>query len=439
VRPKSPSQHERQMSAGVGRLWWIAVSGVALVALVTRVSNAFLLPPLIDYDAFGHGLNAFALYQGHLPDPRSWAGFHPPLYYAVAACLWHLLPPELSVQTALRLLSLAAGAGAVWWTNRVLARRLEPLDAAVVCVVAFCTPVVIIATSMIGNETTCALLVTGTLARLTVPPPRGASAVRHAAWTGVLAGLAALAKATGLIAIATLAIFYAHRLWRQPRQLLATLAAASIAPLLLLGLFYAHLVAASGGSLGAVISGSVTSADNREAMAEQPPGFRTLAHYLSFPSAALLMPYYKAPGLMESVPGLLYTTLQADGLGDFMPASRDRASHSGATLAIAGILPSALALAGFARAIRRPARYGWLAGPSLFAGLLAMAFVYYTVALPRYSAVKASYLLGALLPATSALGIGLEAASPRWRGLLRLLLLLVAVCDVWILWQGRWR
>jgi hypothetical protein len=71
-------------------------------AVVARIHNAFAFPALADFDGPGHALNFFALYEGRLPDPASWSGFHPPLAYALGAALWHLLPDAIPVHAALR-------------------------------------------------------------------------------------------------------------------------------------------------------------------------------------------------------------------------------------------------------------------------------------------------------------------------------------------------
>jgi hypothetical protein len=416
----------------------VAVGVVLCVAAAARISNAFLLRPLKDYDAPGHALNAFALYEGHLPDPLSWSGFHPPLYYAVGAVIWHLLPESFPVHVALRLLSLVAGAGAVALAWSVLKRHFEPLDAAVVATVAFCTPVVLIATSMLGNETMCALFVTAALARLCALPKDPQALPRHAAVTGLLAAFAALAKATGMIAICSVLLSYTLHGWRDRKRALATLAAATAVPLLLLTPLYVQLLREAGGSPASLISGSAASPDVRAEMAEQPPGFRRLSQYFSFPAVAVLAPAYAAPGLAESVPGLFYATLQADGQAQFLPLTETTVYEAGRALALAGLLPTALALIGMVRALRSPRRFAWAAPLALFGGLIVLAFLRYVWIFPHYSAVKASYVLSALLPGMAALALGLDATKGRVRSALRLGLLAVAVLDTTLLWIGLW-
>ena len=107
------------------------------------------------------------------------------------------------MHAALRLLSAAAGFAALAITWRTLRSFVSPADAAITAAVVASAPVFAIATSMLGNETLCALFATAALARLCALPDEPERLARHALGTGVLAGLAALAKSTGLVVVAT--------------------------------------------------------------------------------------------------------------------------------------------------------------------------------------------------------------------------------------------
>ena len=89
-----------------------AALAVVLGTVALRVHGAFAIQPMRGFDAPGHLLNAGALYVGELPDPASWSGFHPPLYYAAVAALWHIQPASLPLHVGARLLSLLASLGA---------------------------------------------------------------------------------------------------------------------------------------------------------------------------------------------------------------------------------------------------------------------------------------------------------------------------------------
>lgn len=422
------------------RLVWLA-RGLLALAFGAQLSNAFLLPSLNDYDAPGHALNAFALYSGRLPDPHSWSGFHPPLYYALGAGVWRLSEGWLPADVALRLVSVAAGLLAVRILERALRRRVPAGDAAVVALVAYCTPAVLISSAMLGNEALCMALVTAALARLVGLPESAARApLRHALGTGAFAALAVLTKVTAAL-VAPVA--FAAYLWCFRASLRRAAAAALLVaalPALAAGLHFAHLMRATSSGPAVVLSGSVASAEARAEMAVQPPGVRRLADYFSFPIAAIVRPHVTSEGLASSVPGLFYATLQADAMGFHLPAaSHPRALAAGALLAAAGLLPSALALYGLLRLLRRPREHAWLWFPSAYALGLAAAYFYYQWSIPHYSAGKASYVVSALLPAAGWLALGIGALAPRPAAAARVLLVGVAALDALLLWQGLWR
>lgn len=422
------------------RLVWLA-RGLLALAFGAQLSNAFLLPALADYDAPGHALNAFALYSGRLPDPHTWSGFHPPLYYALGAALWRLTEGWLPAQAALRLVSVLSGLCAVLVVERALRRRVPAGDAALVALVAYCTPVVVIAGAMLGNEALCMALVTAVLARLAgLPGSAPRRPLRHALGTGALAALALLTKVTAVLVAPVAAAAYLAWLRPSLRRGAAAALVALALPALAAGLHFGHLMKATASGPSVVLSGSVASAEARTEMASQPPGVRRLADYLSFPIAAILRPHVTSEGLASSVPGLFYATLEADAMGAYLPAAtQPRALAAGALLATAGLLPSALALYGLLRLLRRPREHAWLLFATAYALALALAYAYYQWSIPHYSAGKASYVASALLPAAGWLALGLGGLAERAGAAARVLLLGVAVLDATLLWQGLWR
>jgi hypothetical protein len=80
-----------------------------------------------------------------------------------------------------------------------------------------------------------------------------------------------------------------------------------------------------------------------------------------------------------------------------------------------------------------------MAAPLLFAALLFAAFIVQTWMVPRFSAVKASYLLSALLPASLALGVGVATARPRARVVVRGALLAIGGYATFLTWYGWWK
>jgi len=420
------------------RAWLVAAALVAAAALLARLHNAFAYPPLHDYDAAGHALNVFALYQGRLPDPHSWSGFHPPLYYALGALLWHALPEAIPVHAALRILSAAAGFGAIAIAWRALRRVVSPADAAVVAALVACAPVVAIATSMLGNETSCALFTTAALARTMRIPDDPRAARRHGSVSALLAALAALSKSTGLVALGVVGLAYAWRLRRAGVSfaMRAMLAMGGVALVLLLPQ-YGRLAIETRSPLGVISGGQLADQAGNE-MSVQPPGERHLADYVSFPVAALVAPYQDAPGMVQSVPGPLYAGTWADAQGAFLPTQVSVVRDAAAGAALLGLVPTLLAIAGLVRILRRSELRAVAATPLVFAALLFAAFLAQTWVVPRYTAVKASYLLSALLPAALALAVGVAEASGRWRTLWRAALLATAAYMTFLTWYGWW-
>ncbi len=416
--------------------WLIAAGIVVAVALWARVFSIRALPAMTDFDAPGHVLNTFSLLEGRLAPPSSWLGFHPPLYHAIGALGWAVLPTSLRVDVWLRLLSLAAGMATLAVAFAALRKRTTTADAAVVCALAAGVPVFAIATTMLGNETLCALFVTILLASLLGRSESGASQkLSHAISLGVVGGLAALAKSTGWLAVGIAGLTVAWQQRAQPRRMVAALALIGGLPLLLAGPFYARIVAAAGGSPFALVSSAALSPDLALMMSRQPPGERHLRDYVSVPAATFLAPRFDQPGMTESVPGLLYASTWADGHGHLVWLN-DNALRVAPFLTIAGLVPSTLFAIG-ALSIFRRRRPGELACLG-FAAILLVSLLRYSWVLPHYSPLKASYLLAALLPALLALVRGLETVPRRLLPTVRASLLALSLLGTFFTTYGWW-
>jgi hypothetical protein len=411
--------------------WEALALGALGLAFAARLAGAFTLLPLSEFDAAGHALNAFRLYEGRLPELSSWLGFHPPLYYALGALVWHALPDSLPVHAELRILSTLAGFAALALAFLSLRRVVGPADAAAVVALAGSLPAFAGSAGTLGNETLCAAFATAALARLV---DLGEPGPRHALATGILAGLAALSKATGLLVVGIAGLAYLVALRRAPRRALAAAAAVAVAAGLLAGPHYLRLLAATGRPL-AVVSGAATSRDLQRLMETQPPGERHVSDYVHVPAATLLHPDRRDEALLRSVPGLLYAASFADALGTLLPLD-DAAGLLARrrSLALLGLVPTLLLAAGLVRVLRRRVLLARLGFPLLFGALLSAALLWYTWTLPSYSAVKPSYLLPALLPALLLVGLGLAPWPARVRTGLRALLLGIAVAATLLTW-----
>lgn len=419
------------------RRWLAAVLLVLAASLSTRVHDLTAFAPLHDFDGPGHAANVLALERGELPDPTSWGGFHPPLYYAIGAAVWWALPERLPVHVGLRAISMLAGIALALVAWRSLRRFVPEPDAAIAATLLFCSPVFTISSTMIGNEMLGACLVTVALARLTAIPA-GSSVLRHAAVTGLWLGAALVTKSSALVAVCAAALAYLVAARAAPRRAFAAAVLSGALSLVVASPHYVRLFHASGGSLMAVVSGAAMAEQAKAEMGSQPPGERHAGDYFSLPLATFLAPHHAAPGLVSSVPGLLYASAFADGHGEFLPGEVPSVLAAESVLALGGIVPTLLATAGLLRMLRTPRRFGRAFGPMLLGALMLAALVRYTWALPTYSAVKASYLLPAALPATLLLALGLANLSPRGRAAARGFCLALAAAASAVLWQGWW-
>jgi len=151
-----------------------------------------------------------------------------------------------------------------------------------------------------------------------------------------------------------------------------------------------------------------------------------------------LAPFKDAQGMVSSVPGLLYATVWADGQGEFLPVTVRSVVGAASIVALLGLVPTLVAGVGLVRILRRPALRGAMGAPLLFGALLFAALLAQTWWVPRFSAVKASYLLSALLPGALLLGIGVATARPRVRVALRCALLAIGAYATFLTWWGWW-
>jgi hypothetical protein len=249
---------------------------------------------------------------------------------------------------------------------------------------------------------------------------------------------ALLTKSSALVAVGVAGLAYVVAARAAPRRALAAAALVVALPLVAASPHYARLLRASGGSLMSVVSGAAMAAQVQEEMRSQPPGERHVGDYFSLPLATFLAPHHSAPGLVRSVPGLLYASVWADGHGEFLPANVPGVLAAAALVTLGGIVPTLLAAAGLLHVLRNPRGVARAFGPLLLGALLLAALVRYTWVLPTYSAVKASYLLPAALPSSLLLAWGLADRSPRVRALARSFCLALSLVASGVLWQGWW-
>jgi len=270
-------------------------------------------------------------------------------------------------------------------------------------------------------------------------PEDAAALPRHALGTGLLAGLGLLAKSTSLVALGAAGLTYLIRLRATPMRALQVGAITGVVACAFAAPHYVRIAAVAGGSPLSVFSAAASSPEVKAVMDAQPPGKRTLVDYVSLPAATLLEPAYNAPGMTRSIPGLLYASVWADGHGNFLPVGESpQLLRAQVWMSIAGLLPTALLLAGAIRVARNfRIDSAWLC-PMILLVALFVAFLGYCWQYPTYSAVKARYMLPALLPLAFLVGEGLTAAGHPLRALLRGALLAIAIGATALTWWGWW-
>src|SRR5262245_10777147 len=396
---------------------WCAAVGVAAGV---RLWDALTGPLLWGYDAWGHVAYAIFLdlYRAVPWADQGWSYFHPPLHYAVGGALARLGSGEALARGlalwngAASLATAALAAQVVRWASP----GRPGLALVGFCAVAY-LPVHFVLSPMPGNELTEALLSAAALMTFVANERRERPTQRGAVLTGLLAGLALLAKFSGLLAVlvpcAALALRAGLRgAWSAPARAAALRGPVLAATALVLASpYYARNLRAFGTPFQLSRAFPLVARVERD----QPPGRREVLDYLRFPPALFLDPNPLAPHLLRSVWGSAYLNVWADTYreSDVERALEAERGERRATtwMALLGLLPTALAGSGALLAARdaRRGRRRDVYLPLAVQALAALgAFVAFTWRVPLWSALKASYLLGLSLPFAAALARGVE-------------------------------
>jgi tetratricopeptide (TPR) repeat protein len=137
----------------------------------------------------------------------------------------------------------------------------------------------------------------------------------------------------------------------------------------------------------------------------QPPGVRRLRDFVTLTPRVFSDPNPLAPHMYRSVWGSVYVNVWADlyresDVARALEAEREE-RRSTTALALLGLLPSGLALAGAGLALRdlmRGRRRALWTAPLLLSAATLVSFGLFAWRVPIWSALKASYLLGLSLP-----------------------------------------
>ena len=389
---------------------WLVLAAAALV----------FLAPDSGYDASNHVDYAAGLARTlRLPAPGDgWQTFEPPLYYALCVPLWRAavaLGREPAV--LMRLPSLLSGF-LLGWACRLFVRAARPGKprlALAAGLFGWFWP----ASLTLAQAPGCTPLAGALTALFLAACARQAAAsnaprARDAAALGALLGAALLAKSTAILAVPPGLLLLAGPARKLPRarrgEAAALFAAAALAAG---GWFYVR----SWILYGAPFIGGWNP--ERGILWWQDPGYRTAGDFLRF-GAALARPFYAG---LNGFWDALYSTFWADGWQSgaiSLQSLPPRPLDWQAAEVWWALVPTSLLALGAARALRRADAPAGAALLGAAGGVAALAWM--CLAVPIYSILKASYLLG-LGPLFALLLVdGLEEATGKarlgaWAGL----------------------
>lgn len=401
--------------------WAVAVG----VSAGVRLWNALTAALMWGYDAWGHVAYVLFLdlYREVPYADQGWSFYQPPLHYALGWLLAQLAGAEALVR-GLSLLGAAASlgiAGLAAWLARLAHPQRPWLALLAFCAVAF-LPVHFTVGNMPGNEMTVAFFNTAAIAALVANERRLRPALAGDAVTGVLLGLAVLAKHTGFVAVLAVAGSLALRVGlaaERGSELRRVALRAGVVALALLAVGGPHYLR-NLESYGKLIPTNRDYPLVSQIEAGQAPGERHLRDYATLSPRVIVEPNPMAPHMYRSVWGALYTNLWAD---THRESDRERALEAErrvhpawVVMIVVGLLPTGLALLGVglaardARAGRRRAIYLPLL---LLSGAMVLAIVVFVWIVPRWSAMKAAYGLSLSLPFALFLARAVEELSDR--------------------------
>ncbi len=377
-----------------------------LVTVGVRLCNGLGGPRMWGYDAWGHVAYVFFLdlYRAVPWADQGWSYFHPPLHYLIG---WALAQAR-SGEVLMRGLALWGGLASLLVAG--LAARLAGIGFSTrpgLALLAFgaiaCLPVHYFMGPMPGNEMTATLLGAAALASFVRNEYAARPSVRADALTGLWLGLGLLTKFSALVTLVALLAALGVRAAFEPaagRTLrrgagIAALALAIAAP------YYARNLVAFGTPFELSRGYPLVAEVERD----QPPGARGWRDFTRLSTRIFSDPNPLAPHMYRSVWGSVYVNVWADlyresDVSRALEAEREE-RRSTTALALLGLLPSGLALAGAGLALRdlmRGRRRALWTAPLLLSVFTLGSFGLFAWRVPIWSALKASYLLGLSLP-----------------------------------------
>ncbi len=380
------------------------------VTVGVRLWNALAGPRMWGYDAWGHVAYVFYLdlYRAVPWADQGWSYFHPPLHYLIGWALAQVRSGEVLMR------GLALWGSLASLVTAGLAARLagigfpgRPALALLAFGAVACLPVHYFMGPMPGNEMTATLLGAAALTSFVQSETAARPSLRADLFTGIWLGLGLLTKFSGVVTLVALLAALGVRAMQETGRAAALRRAArrgagiAVLALAIPAPYYARNLAAFGTPFELSRGYPLVAEVERG----QPPGARRWRDFVTFSPSILGDPNPLAPHMYRSVWGSAYVNVWADlyresDVARALEAEREE-RRSTRALALLGLLPTAVALAGAGLALRdlaRGRRRGFWTAPLLLAAATLGSFGLFAWRVPIWSALKASYLLGLSLP-----------------------------------------
>jgi tetratricopeptide (TPR) repeat protein len=363
-------------------------------------------PLLQGYDDFAHiGYVLFLDRYAALPwADQGWAYFHPPLHYLIG---WAFAQFESAVilVRGLAFVSCAASLGiaalAAWVVRLALPER--PGLGLLAFFSVGLLPVYLYSTNTTGNEMTAAFLATLGFSVFVANECQLRPTRLRAAWAGFAIGLAVLTKVSALLVLGAAGLaLLAQMLMTQSRRDRVAVATRGVIIAGVVSLVAAPFFARNWFEYDAPSRLGTQFPDTARIEASQPPGSRSWLDFVYIPPGLFSNSAPDQEPLVHSVWGSAYAQTWADLRPAWNIIWQQRPIREARrAMLILGVIPTLLALAGgiLAAADVRRGSHRRVYIPLLsLAAFSVLAFAGFAIAVPRFSATKATYLLGLTVP-----------------------------------------